>query len=291
MDKKIALIGCGKAGLSLSLALKGAGWEVVGCASRTSAAARAGADWLACPLLTSFGEIPAEATLILGVPEGALPEVESSVARQDPSLKGRVILHLSGAFPARVLESCRLRGASVGSIHPIMALPDPLTGAKRLKDATFAIEGRPAALEVMRAIALALSGRYFILSPRGKTLYHAAAVVASNHLVALLADSQELLGRAGADASVAWPAFQALVEGTVKNFYAGGPVSALTGPVERGDLETVKKHLQALKRWPEARERYRSMALGVLGLARLRHPERRDAHDALEKLITGWHSS
>jgi predicted short-subunit dehydrogenase-like oxidoreductase (DUF2520 family) len=172
-----------------------------------------------------------------------------------------------------------------------MALPDPLTGAKRLKEATFAIEGRPAALEVMRAIALALSGRYFILSPRGKTLYHAAAVVASNHLVALLADSQELLRRAGADASLAWPAFQALVEGTVKNFYSGGPVSALTGPVERGDLETVKKHLQALKRWPECRERYRAMALGVLGLARLRHPERREAHDALEKLITGWHSS
>jgi len=198
-----------------------------------------------------------------------------AIAKEDLYLVDRVIIHLSGAVPSRVLEACRLRGASVGSLHPIMALPDPLTGAKRLRSATFAIEGRPAAVEVMKAIAQALSGRYFTLSPRGKTLYHAACVVASNH----------------ADPGVAFPAFQALVEGTVQNFYTQGPVGALTGPIERGDLETIKAHVQALKRMPEARDRYRALALKALELARKKHPEREEAYATLANLLSGWHSS
>ena len=291
MDKKLVLIGCGKAGLSVALALKGEGWEIAACASRTQISTQRGMQWLACPQLLSPGYLPHDAVLIVGVPESALSDVDVAIAKEDLYLTNRVILHLSGAVPSRVLEACRLRGASVGSLHPIMALPDPLTGAKRLRSATFAIEGRPAAVEVMKEIAQSLSGRYFTLSPRGKTLYHAACVVASNHLVALLADSQEMLALAGADPSVAFPAFQALVEGTVQNFYAQGPVNALTGPVERGDLETIKAHLQALKRVPQARDRYSAMALKALELARKRHPEREEAYVTLANLLSGWHSS
>ncbi len=290
MHKPLVLIGCGKAGLSLALALKTAGWTIAACLSRTAESTRQGQQWLACPALPSLAEIPPDAAVVLGVPEGHLGEVDRSLAEADPHLKGRVILHLSGALPSRVLESCRLRGASVGSFHAVMTLPDPLTGARRLRSAAFALEGRPSAVELMRAMAQSLSGKFFILSPRGKTLYHAAAVLAANHLVVLLADSQELLVRAGADPASATPAFQTLVEGTVENVYAAGPVAAITGPVERGDTTTVKNHLQALKRWPGLRERYRVMALGALELARRRHPERLDAYDDLAKLLSGWQS-
>jgi predicted short-subunit dehydrogenase-like oxidoreductase (DUF2520 family) len=290
MRKPIVLVGCGKAGLSLSLALKSSGWTVSGCLSRTFESARQGSQWLACPVLPSLGEVPQDAAVILGVPEGQLPEVDRQLASADPHISGRLVIHLSGALPARVLESCRLRGASVGSLHAIMTLPDPLTGARRLRNATFALEGRPGALELMRAMAQSLSGRMFILSPRGKTLYHASAVLASNHLVALLADSQELLLQAGADPAAAGPAFQALVTGTVENVYSAGPVAAFTGPLERADVQTIRNHLQALKRFPGIRERYRCMAAGALELARKRHPERREAYDELEKLLAEWQS-
>lgn len=290
MRKPLIVIGCGKAALSLALALKTSGWTVSGCLSRTPESTEQGAQWLACPVLPSLGELPEEGALLLGVPEGSLGDLDRKIAAQDPFLKGRVILHLSGALPSRALEACRLRGASVGSFHPLMTLPDPLTGARRLRQATFAIEGRPAAIDLMRDMAQSLSGKFFTLSPRGKTLYHAAAVLASNHLVALLADSQELLMRAGADAASATPAFQALAEGTLANFYAAGPVASITGPLERGDLQTIKNHLQALKRWPRQLERYRVMALGALELARRRHPERGEAYDELAKLLAGWHS-
>lgn len=291
MDKTLTLIGCGKAGLSVALALRGAGWTVAACASRTSESARKGAEWLSCPVLQSLTDLPREGLLLLGVPETALKDVDRAVASADPHLRGRVVLHLSGALPARILEACRLRGASVGSIHPVMTLPDPLTGAKNLRQATFALEGRPDAMAAMKAMVRSISGKSFSLSPRGKTLYHAAAVVAANHLVALIADSQEMLRLAGADPSVALPAFQSLMEGTVSNVFASGPVAAITGPIERSDQEIIRNHLQALKRWPHLSDRYRAMALGALDLVRKRHPERREALDALEKALSGWHSS
>ncbi len=290
MDRCLALVGCGKAGLSLALALKSAGWEVAGCLSRTRESTERGAQWLASSALGSLGHIPEEATLVLGIPEAAFSDVDRQIASEDPHLKGRVILHLSGSLPSRALEICRLRGASVGSFHPIMTLPDPLTGARGLRSATFAIEGRPAAVQVMRAMAQTLSGKFFTLSPRGKTLYHAAAVVASNHILTLLADSQDLLVKAGVAPSAAHEAFQALAAGTVENFYAAGAVAAITGPVERGDGRTVKNHLQALKRWPKELERYLIMAMGVLDLARLKHPDRQGAYDALAKLLGEWQS-
>lgn len=290
MIRSIALIGCGKAGLSVSLALKSAGWTVTGCSSLSDESTRRGAEWLACAPMTSWNAIPEKTAVLLGVPEGAMKAVDEKLAREDCHLKGRAVIHLSGGLPARVLERCRLGGASVGSLHPIMALPDPLTGAKRLKTATFAIEGRPRAVGVMQAIAHSISDRFFLLSPRGKVLYHAAAVVASNHLLALLSDSQEILERAGADMGTALPAFQSLVEGTVANFFSGGAVEALTGPIERGDVDMVKNHLQSLKRWPAQQERYRVMALATLRIAMKRHPAREKSL-LLAKMLEEWQSS
>ncbi len=286
MDKTFALLGCGKAGLSVALALKGAGWTVAGCDSRSDASAALGAQWLTCPRLRIPSELPAGVPLMVGAPEQALSEVDRTVAAGDPHLRGRVIFHLSGALPSRVLTRCRLKGAHVGSLHPLMVLPDPLAGALALRSTTFSVEGRPEAVAVLRAMAMSLSGRCFAISPRGKVLYHAAGVTAANHLVALLWESQQLLARAGASGADAAPAFQALVELTVKNVFAAGPVQSITGPVERGDLTTVKDHLSALKRWPESRERYRVMARAALEVARLRHPERVAEYVALEKLLS-----
>ena len=149
------------------------------------------------------------------------------------------------------------------------------------------MEGRPEAVAVLKEMAASISGKCFAIPPRGKVLYHAAAVTASNHLVALLWESQELLHRAGATHQEALPAFQALVESTARNLFSAGAVPSLTGPVERGDLAMVRDHLSALKRWPESRERYRVMAKAALEVARRKHPERAEAHAALEKLLSG----
>jgi len=106
----------------------------------------------------------------------------------------------------------------------------------------------------MKEIAQALSGRYFTLSPRGKTLYHAACVVASNHLVALLGQVQRLAD----SCEVPFEAFAPLVLASVQNAFTLGPAEALTGPIARGDLTTVERHLQELD--PAERDAYRALA-------------------------------
>jgi len=289
MDKNVfALVGCGKAGLSVALALKSAGWRVVGCDSRNPESAQLGRQWLDCPPVVVPQELPEGVPLMIGVPEQALPEVDRRMASVDPHIHGRVVFHLSGAVPSRVLTRCRMKGARVGSLHPLMILPDPLAGALALRRATFAIEGRPEAVAILKEMATSVSGKCFAISPHAKVLYHAAAVTAANHLVALLWESQVLLERAGAPPQDALPAFEQMVEATARSVFAAGAVNTITGPVERGDLDTVFNHLRSLKRWPESRERYRVMALGALALARRRHPEREAAvYDALEKLLTG----
>jgi predicted short-subunit dehydrogenase-like oxidoreductase (DUF2520 family) len=285
MDRKFALMGCGKAGLSVALALKAGGWKIEGCGSRTQKSRELGSQWLACPEMKIPEELPPDIPLMIGVPEGALGEVDKKVMDGDPHISGRVIFHLSGALPSRILNFCRLSGAKVGSLHPLMILPDPLTGARNLRNATFAIEGREEAVATLKDMALSISGKFFILPVKGKTLYHIAAVTASNSIIALLSQSLELLEKAGVPEEESFKAFQSLVEVTVRNFYSEGPVQALTGPVERGELKMISSHLHALSKWQKSKELYRIMALNTLEIARKKHPDRSGIYNELEKLL------
>lgn len=285
MSRQFALYGCGKAGLSVALALRAAGWKVFGCDSRTEKSRELGSQWLACPAINIPEDLPPGIPIMVGVPEGALAEADYKIADTDKHVTGRIVFHLSGALPSRALNLCRLSGAKVGSLHPLMILPDPLTGARNLKTATFAIEGREEAVVLLKNIAAALSGKMFILSVRGKTLYHIAAVTASNHLISLLAESEELLMRTGVPEEESLKAFQSLVEATVKNFFSEGPVQALTGPMERGEVQMIGTHLHALAKTPASRELYRAVARKTLVLARKKHPERAAIYDELEKVL------
>lgn len=284
MDRTFALYGCGKAGLSVSLALLSQGYKIVGCDSRSEKSREMGAQWLSCPKIKIPEELPPQVPLMLGVSENALLEVDTRIG-EAKYVANRVVFHLSGALPSRILNKCRLTGAIVGSLHPLMILPDPLTGARNLKNATFAIEGREKAVEILKKMAIAISGKFFILPVRGKTLYHISAVIAANYLVALLAESEELLEKAGVSHADSLRAFQSLVEMTVKNYYSEGAVPSLTGPVERGDINMIKNHLAALSKIPQSRNLYKVLAQNTLLLARQKHPERKEVFDELEKLL------
>jgi predicted short-subunit dehydrogenase-like oxidoreductase (DUF2520 family) len=285
MSRQFALYGCGKAGLSVALALKAAGWKVFGCDSRTEKSRELGSQWLACPAINIPADLPPGIPIMVGVPEGALAEADYRIADNDRHIAGRIVFHLSGALPSRTLNLCRLSGAKVGSLHPLMILPDPLTGARNLKTATFAIEGREEAVSLLKKMAAAVSGKMFILSVRGKTLYHIAAVTASNHLISLLAESEDLLMRTGVPEEESLKAFQSLVEATVKNFFSEGPVQALTGPIERGEVQMIGSHLHALGKTPASRDLYKAVARKTLVLARKKHPERAEIYDELEKVL------
>jgi predicted short-subunit dehydrogenase-like oxidoreductase (DUF2520 family) len=218
-------VGAGRAGRSLAAALGRVGWsvELSGRDSDVSGAAD-GVE-----------------LLVLAVPDGAIAEVAASV---EP-VASTVVAHLAGSLGLEVLAPHRRRAA----IHPLVALPNAEVGAERLRGAWFAVAGEPIASDVVAA----LGGRSFAVDDRDRVAYHAAAVIASNHLVALL-DQVEAVAPDG----VPFDAYLDLVRSTVDNVEALGPVAALTGPAARGDTATMERHLAALA--PEERALYEVLA-------------------------------
>jgi len=231
---RLRIIGAGRAGRSIGMALEDAGFALAGYLGRDDDPrdAAAGVDLLL---------IATPDSAIAGVAEAVRPRTETVVA------------HLAGSLGIGVLAPHPRRAA----IHPLMPLPDPRTGAARLVGATFAVAGDPMAWRVVEA----LRGRALPVAEPDRARYHAAACIASNHLVALLGQ----VDRVAATAGVPLDAYLGLVRATVDDVAAYGPAVALTGPVARGDWETVGRHLDALP----ARERpaYQAMAEETARLA------------------------
>ena len=168
--------------------------------------------------------------LVIATPDRAIAEVAAAVEPVD----GVVVAHLSGACGLDVLAPHARRAA----MHPLMTLPDAELGARRLRGAWFAVAGDP----LVRDVVAALGGRAFAVANDNRAIYHAAACVASNHVVALLAQVERL----AVSADVPFAAFFDLVRASVDNCAAIGPLRALTGPAARGDDATIERHLAAI---------------------------------------------
>lgn len=264
------IVGAGRTGLSLALRLHRA--HAVGAMTVTGRRPVAPAH----PLFD--GERPAAEyrsdierpeshvdALVIAVPDAAIAEVAERLASigLPPFIP---VLHTSGSRSGGELRALAARGHPVGSAHPLAALADPVSGADRLAGATWGVEGEGEARALAERIVHACGGRALPIAPGGKAAYHAAAVFASNYAVALLGMAERLMEEAGVHAEDARPALAALAAGAVENVAARGPAAALTGPVMRGDLETVALHLARLS--ADERALYCLLGRGALRLAR-----------------------
>jgi predicted short-subunit dehydrogenase-like oxidoreductase (DUF2520 family) len=188
--------------------------------------------------------------LVIATPDAAIADVAQAVL----PMPATVVAHLSGALGIDALAPHPRRAV----VHPLVPLPNPETGAARLRGAWYAVAGDPMARQVVEA----LGGRALTVADEDRTAYHAAAVIASNHLVALLGQVE----RVAAGAGVPLAAYLDLARAALDDVAALGPAAALTGPVARGDWETVGRHLAALA--PEERPAYEAMAQLAARLAR-----------------------
>lgn len=230
----------------------------------------------------AIGPVPEGITaLILAVPDDVLPQVANEAALAGHAPRNSVAFHLSGALSTDVLAPLHGAGYSVGSIHPLQTVADPWSGAGRLQGSAFALAGEPAALAVGRTLVHALNGRPLVVPPALRPVYHAAAVFASNYVLAAAAVVARTLAEAGISESDAIAAALPLMRGTMDNIEQLGFGAALTGPVARGDADTVRLHLSRLS----DRERGLYSALGreTLRLARAAglDPARADEIEAL----------
>jgi predicted short-subunit dehydrogenase-like oxidoreductase (DUF2520 family) len=257
--RAFALVGPGRAGTAIARALAARGWEPVAVSGRTvdAVSTQEVAQRLGAPAV-EVAEAGRDADLVIvATPDRAISAAGAALA---PSLDpGALVIHLSGASSLHELDGVLLSrpDVEIGSLHPLQSLPSADEGAERLAGSWCGIDGSPR----VERIALTLGMRPFRLDAADRVRYHAAACIASNHLVALLGQVERL----ATDAGVPFEAFLPLVRGTVDNVAALGPAAALTGPVARGDHETVARHIDALP--ADERDAYRALVREARRLA------------------------
>jgi predicted short-subunit dehydrogenase-like oxidoreductase (DUF2520 family) len=248
-QRTLALVGPGRAGTAITLALVARGRRVVGVAGRDEARAAALAARVDAPV-RSLGEVARDAeVVVVATPDSV---IEAATLAVVPALgEGSLVVHLSGARGLEAFGAARevVDGARLGALHPLQTLSGD-DGASRLPGAYAAVEGPPAVAALAREIGLVP----FHVDPERRAVYHAAAAVASNHLVALSGQVERL----AAAADVPFDAFGPLMRTTLDSVAELGPIAALTGPVARGDVATVAAHLAALA--PGERDTYLALA-------------------------------
>lgn len=246
----VSIIGAGRLGTALALALASRGYSVEGVVARRLSHAQKVRKALAGGLALSESQLsglPESTLTLIATPDDAITSVARKLARlQKGTARGRTVLHTSGALSSEVLKPLRDVGFQTGSLHPLVSVSDSQSGAADLQDAFYCLEGDQQAMRVARRIVRDLGGRSFAIDSRQKALYHAAAVMASGHMVALFDTARGMLVRCGLDQATARKVLMPLVESTVRNLSSSTPARALTGTFARGDLDTVNKHLDAL---------------------------------------------
>ena len=209
---------------------------------------------------------PQTTALVLSVPDEALAEVAMGIAAQGEAPAGCAAFHLSGAVGADPLAPLLEVGYEVGTIHPLQTLADPVLGAEQLQGSYFAVSGGPAAVSTARRLLHYLGASVITVPVARRPLYHAAAVLASNYLTVLVGAAGRLMAQAGVPEDEALEAVLPLARGSLENVGRLGPARALTGPIARGDVETVRLHLKTLER--RERALYAALGLEALSLAR-----------------------
>jgi predicted short-subunit dehydrogenase-like oxidoreductase (DUF2520 family) len=283
----IGFIGAGTLGTALAVSFAQRGHPVTAVGSRTySSAQRLAARVPGCQPCTSLQQVVDACDLVfLTVPDDAIAPVTESLSWRS----GKAAAHCSGAKPLEVLEAARGRGALVGSLHPLQTFSTVDQALESLAGSIFALEAEPPLLEHLQGLVQALDGRSLVLPPGSRTLYHASAVMVCGYLVALADRAAGLWETFGMDRRQALDALLPLMEGTLRSLDVNGIPQAVTGPLVRGDVGTVRAHLQALERLaPELLPLYCRLGLETLELADAKAHLDTERKRELETLFTAY---
>ena len=260
----IAILGTGKVGTAVGFLLLSSGYQIVAIASRSDESIKRGVEYTRGKPFRNLSQAAAMAEcIIISTSDDAIASVCEKITKDGAVSPGKKVIHMSGAGGLDLLESARKSGAHVASIHPIQSFADVTGAIENIPGTTFGITAQEEIKNWSVQIVKDLGGVPFFVSEKDKPLYHAAACMASNYLVTLMNMVVEVYKSLGLKHDEAIKAFWPLVRGTIKNIENQGTVQSLTGPISRGDIGTVEKHLQAFQtKLPEFLNLYRE--LGIL---------------------------
>ena len=276
----ISIVGAGRLANALVLSLKSAGYEIEEVIARRGGPSLANARKLA-EAAAAKASLLATARLSakivwLCVPDTAISQSAVSLARRG-QWKGKIVLHSSGALSSDELNPLRNAGAFVASVHPLMTF---VRGSlPPLDRVPFAIEGDPAALKLGRRLVRDLGGQPYSIRKADKAAYHAWGTFASPLFTSLLVTAEHVATLAGVPRKEAGRRMVPILLQTLANYASLGPAKAFSGPIVRGDVQIVKRHLEILRKSPATREVYLALARAAL----LYLPHKHDA--ALRKSL------
>jgi predicted short-subunit dehydrogenase-like oxidoreductase (DUF2520 family) len=285
---EVSVIGAGRVGTALAVRLLDGGHRIVAISGRAGTADRAARYLPGVPIRPAPIAARGVEVVIIGTPDDLIEPTASSLADEGALGEGQMAIHLSGATSLGALSAPQAAGAEVLSVHPLQTFPDIDAALARIPGSGIAVTALSEAGYVLgERLARDVGGRSFRLADESKPIYHAAAVFASNYLVAITALADELFR----DAGMPEPAglFLPLQRATLDNVASMGPAAALTGPAIRGDAGTVAANLEALaKHAPEAVPAYVALADVALHLAHRSGRLSNVARAAVEEVLDPW---
>ena len=261
----ISLIGPGNLGRVLGLALHAAGYRIDEIVSRDAPESRKRGRALARQVgarAATYADAQLASEIIwLCVSDDAIAPIAAALAART-DWEGKIVLHSSGARSSRELEPLARRGAAVGSLHPMQTFVR--ASRATLAGVSFAVEGGRSAVRIGRRIARDLGGSVFTIRPEAKVLYHAIGSFCSPMIIATLATAERIAHAAGIPPAAAKRIMHPILRQTIANYLAKGPAGAFSGPINRADINTIRKHLEALREVQGAPDIYVALARSAL---------------------------
>ncbi len=274
--KTVAIIGAGRVGGAIGRLLARAGYTVTAVAARNRATADRARAFIGSgePLTDAVKAASLADIIFITTPDGAIKSTCEAIAADGGFRSGMLVVHASGAQTLDLLHSARAAGAYCAVLHPLQSVPSMELGVTNIPGSYFRVEADPEALATARELVKAMGGIELTMpkwtsDKESAALYHAGAVAASNYFVALVDLSLRFYEALGADRKEALKAVLPLIKGTLANIESAGVPEALTGPIMRGDVQTLRGHLDAIRvRTPELAGLYKELARHTVTVAR-----------------------
>ncbi len=285
----IAIIGLGKVGTAIGYLLRKAGYEIAAVSDRSPGAIERGVPYTGGAVSKDplHAALSADAIFIT-TPDDLIRSLCNEIAETGGFGPGKLVVHMSGAGGLDLLESARATGAQIASIHPLQSFVDIEGVITSLPGSTFSITAEGEIREWAVRVTTDLGGIPFFVSDEDKPLYHTAACMASNYLVTLMNTVEGIYRQMGMGEKEALRSFWPLVQGTMRNIEEKGTGKSLTGPIARGDIGTIRRHLKILgEKSPRLLALYREMGLFTTDIAVGNSTLSKDRAGEIQSLLKG----
>lgn len=280
---KVGFIGAGKVGFTLGKYFSDKGISLSGYYSKSLSSAVEGAKFTSSSYFEDIEKFINETDIIfITVPDDKIKEVYNMLSNFN--ITDKIICHTSGSLSSQILCDNANSGSYSYSIHPIYAFSDKYTSYKNLSSAYFSIEGSDKYLDYMKNLIEGLGNKVISIDTQEKALYHASCVVGANLVLSLLQIATSYMMRFNLSEEDALSALWPLITNNLNNIKANGFVPSITGPIERGDINTVKKHLDNIP--AEHRDLYIDLSKNLLSLCRIKNKEK--DYSSLNEYLGGW---